>query len=376
MGTPPLDRSLFPVTERWAYLDHAHTGVPPTPVIEAMTAAVERQSLLGSAASADHEGGIEAVRGQAAALMGASPSDVAFVKNTSEGLGFVANGLEWRPGDRVLLPEDEFPSTAYPWLALADRGVVVDRLPVQDIPAAVSSADPPPTVVATSWVQAGRGYRTDLADLGRRCHDADALLVVDAVQGLGVLPADLAAWGVDAATASAFKWQLGPEGAGVLYVRKSLRDRLQVLEPGWNSVVDREAYDDRSLVLDPTARRFEGGTLNTSGLLGLGAALDLLTAAGVDRIWSHVDVLCDRLVTAVTDAGATVVSDRSPTARSAIVSFTVRGHEPAAVKQALRAEGVVASARAGGVRVAPHGYCTEDDVDRVAAVVGRLTGEA
>lgn len=372
MGPPPLDRSLFPVTERWAYLDHAHTGVPPTPVLAAMAAAVEQQSLLGSAASDGHEAAIEDVRSQAAALMGVPATDVAFVKNTTEGLGFVASGLEWREGDRVLLPEDEFPSTAYPWLALADRGVVVDRVPVHDLPAAVSTGKPP-TLVATSWVQAGRGYRTDLPALARECHDAGALLVVDAVQGLGVIPADLAAWGVDAAAASAFKWQLGPEGAGVLFVRGELQDRLRVLEPGWNSVAARDHYDDRVLALDSTARRFEGGTLNTSGILGLGAALQLLAAAGVDRIWSHVDALCDRLVAAVTDAGATVVSDRSPAARSAIVSFTVPGHEPAAVKGALRDEGVVVSARAGGVRVAPHGYCTEDDVDRVAAAVGRLT---
>jgi cysteine desulfurase/selenocysteine lyase len=337
-----------------------------------MAAAIERQSLLGSAASDGHEGAIEGVRAQAAALMGVPAADVAFVKNTTEGLGFVASGLEWHEGDRVVLPEDEFPSTAYPWLALADRGVVVDRVPVHDLPAAVS-AGKPPAVVATSWVQAGRGHRTDLPSLADRCHEADALLVVDAVQGLGVIPADLAAWGVDAAAASAFKWQLGPEGAGVLYVRDELRERLRVLEPGWNSVAARDAYDDRRLVLDATARRFEGGTLNTSGILGLGASLELLAAAGVDRIWSHVDALCDRLVDAVTAAGATVVSDRSPAARSAIVNFTVPGHEPAAVKPALRTEGVVVSARAGGVRVAPHGYCTEDDIDRVAAGVGRLT---
>ena len=373
MGPPPLDRSLFPATEQWAYLNAAHTGTPPTPVIAAMTEAAERQGLLGSESCDGHEAAIEEVRQRAAALMGVPATDVAFVKNTTEGLGFVASGLDWCPGDRVVVPDGEVPSTAYPWLALEDRGVVVDRPPPHGIAEAIA-AGPLPKVVATSWVQAGRGWRADLAALSSLCHDAGALLCVDAVQGLGVIPADLAAWGVDAAAASSFKWQLGPEGAGVLYVRGEHLDRLRVLEPGWNSVADRDAYDDRALALDPTARRLEGGTLNTAGILGHGAALDLLLAAGIDRIWSHVDALCDRLVHAVTDAGGTVVSDRSPTGRSAIVSFTVPGHGPPAVKEALLADGVVCSARAGALRVAPHGYSTDEDVDRVAAVVARLTG--
>jgi cysteine desulfurase / selenocysteine lyase len=371
VGSPPLDRSLFPATERWAYLNAAHTGTPPNPVVEAMTAAAERQSLLGSESCDGSEGAIEDVRRNAAALMGVPGTDVAFVKNTTEGLGFVASGLDWCRGDRVVVPDGEFPSSAYPWVALQGRGVVVDRPPPSELIEAIATG-PPPKVVATSWVQAGRGWRADLAALARACHEAGALLCVDAVQGLGVLPADLHGWGVDAAAASSFKWLLGAEGAGLLYVRGEHLDRLRVLEPGWNSVADRDAYDDRRLVLDPTARRLEGGTLNTAGILGLGAGINLLRDAGIDRIWSHVDALCDRLVGALTNAGAAILSDRSPAHRSAIVSFTVPGHGPAAVRDALVAEGVVVSARAGGVRVAPHGYSTGDEIDRLVAVVRRL----
>jgi selenocysteine lyase/cysteine desulfurase len=370
---PPLDRSLFPTTERWAYLNAAHTGTPPTPVTEAMRAAAERQALLGSESCEGSEAAIEGVRTKAAALMGVPPTDVAFVKNTTEGLGFVANGLEWRPGDRVLVPDGEFPSSAYPWLALEDRGVVVDRPAPQDLVDAVASG-PPPKLVATSWVQAGRGWRADLAGLARTCHEAGALLCVDAVQGLGIVPAELERWGVDFAAASSFKWLLGPEGAGVLYVRGDHLDRLRVLEPGWNAVADRDAYDDRTLVLDATARRLEGGTLNTVGILGLGAGVALLTATGVDCVWAHVDALCDRMVAGLSDAGAAVLSDRSPAARSGIVSFTVPGSDPTAVRDALFADGVVCSARAGGVRAAPHAYCTEEDVDRLVEVVRRLAG--
>jgi selenocysteine lyase/cysteine desulfurase len=196
-----------------------------------------------------------------------------------------------------------------------------------------------------------------------------ALLCVDAIQGLGALPADLDAWGVDFATADGHKWLLGPEGAGVLYVQGEHLERLRVLEPGWNSVADRRTYDDQGIVWDQTARRFEGGTLNIVGILGLGASIDLLTRAGVDRIWSHVDALCDRLVHGLTAAGATVLSDRSPAARSPIVSVAVDGHDPADLTGVLRAAGIVCSARAGGIRLSPHGYNTADEVDAAVAVL-------
>ena len=371
MGPPPLDRSLFPVTDRWTYLNVAHTGAPPTPVVEAMRGVIERQAALGSASCPDHEAAVEGVREQAAALMGVPAADVAFVKNTTEGLGFVASGLDWCPGDRVLVPDGEFPSTAYPWLALEGRGVVVDRVPLEGIADALVTG-PAPKVVATSWVQYGLGARADLATLGGLCADAGALLCLDAIQGLGVLPADLEAWGVAFAAADGHKWLLGPEGAGLLYVRGEHLERLRVLEPGWNSAADRDAYEDRTLDLDTTARRLEGGTLNVAGILGLGAALDVLATAGIDRIWGHVDGLCDRLVEALVEAGATVLSDRSPTGRSAIVNFAVPGHEPSAVTAALLGEGVVCSARAGGVRVSPHGYTTPDEIDQVVAVAAGL----
>jgi cysteine desulfurase / selenocysteine lyase len=368
---PALDRSLFPVTERWTYLNHAHTGVLPATAVDAMAEAAGRQAALGSQSCPDHEAAVEDVRVRAAALMGVPATDVAFVKNTTEGLGFVAGGLEWFPGDRVVVPDGEFPSTAHPWLALRDRGVVVERVAPPDLSAAVATG-PPPKLVATSWVQYGTGWRADLAALGRSCRDVGALLCVDAIQGLGVLPAELDAWGVDFATADGHKWLLGPEGAGLLYVRGEHLDRLRVLEPGWNSVSDRTAYDDQGIAWDPTARRFEGGTLNIVGILGLGASIDLLARTGVDRIWAHVDALCDRLARGLTAAGAAVLSDRSPAVRSPIVSVAVDGHDPADLTRVLRAAGIVCSGRAGGIRLSPHGYNTADEVDAVVAALAGL----
>jgi len=369
------------VTERWAYLNHAGTGVLPTAAVEAMRRAAAAQAERGSLALNDHEAAIERVRADAAALLGVPSTDVAFVKNTTEGLGFVANGLEWRDGDRVVVPDLEFPSTVYPWLALRDRGVIVDLVPPRgpgralplDAFAEVMAAGPVPRVVATSWVQWSRGWRTDLAALGRLCADAGALLCADVIQGVGVLPADLEAWGVDFAITDAQKWMLGPEGIGVLYVRRSCLDLLRPLEPGWNSMAHRDAWEDTlDVVWDDDARRLEGGTPNTAGTLAMGAALDILHDAGIEAVWRHVDALCDRLAAGLTAVDATILSDRSPGGRSGIVSFVVDGATPDTVVEHLRTAGIVCAARAGGIRVAPHGYNTEDEVDAVVEAVARF----
>ena len=378
----PLDRAAFPVTGRWSYLNHAGITSLPGPALAAMHRCATEAACDGGLAYAGHAERAEQVRRSAARLMGVPAADVAFVKNTTEGLGMVAGGLSWKEGDRVVVPDHEFPSTLYPWLALRDRGVTVDLvqprgagrcLPV-DAFADVMAAGPPPKVVAVSWVQFGRGWRTDLAALAPVCHDAGALLCADVIQGLGVVPAELEAWGVDFAMADSHKWLLGPLGIGVLYVRRSCLDLLRPLEPGWASVAHREQWDNLDLVWDDTARRLEGGTPNMVGIHGMGASLDLLLGTGVDRVWDHVSALTDHACAGLEEAGAKVLSDRSPSGRSGIVNFTVDGRDPEGMVEALLAGGLVCSPRSGGVRVSPHGYNTVEEIDRLVSMVADVAG--
>ena len=379
MTATPLPRDEFPVCRRWNYLNHAGVNALPAGAAREITRYAHEAAEEGSLAVEAHEARVEEVRAAAAALLGVTPAEVAFVKNTTEGLGFVANGLEWREGDRVVVPDLEFPSTLYPWTALGDRGVIVDR--VQPVGAAralpvaafaeVIDAGPAPRVVCTSWVQFGRGWRTDLAAVAEVTHAAGALLCVDAIQGLGVVPAELDAWGVDFAMADAHKWLLGPSGIGVLYVRASELERLRPLEPGWASVAHREQWDNLALAWDPGARRLEGGSANTAGLFGLGAALDLLSAAGVAAVWEHVRALGDRAAAGLAAAGAEVLSDRSPGGASGIVTFAVPSADPGALVERLRGAGIVCSPRGGGVRISPHGYNTAAEMDDLVAAVGR-----
>lgn len=383
MPTPPLDPARFPVTTRWRYLNHAGVGPLPDVTVDAVAAAARATALDGDVAYEQEQPRLDEIRVACGGVMGVPPDDVAFVKNTTEGLALVAAGLDLGEGDRVVLPGGEFPSTYFPWAALQERGVRVDlvqargdvgALPV-DAFADVIAAGPPPVVVVTSWVQFGTGYRVDLPALASVAHDVGALLCVDVIQGLGVLPAELEAWGVDFAAADGHKFLLAPAGAALLYVRDAARDRLRVIEPGWASVRQREAWHDLALDYDDTARRFEGGSPNSIGLHGLGASVDLLHGAGagggVEAIWRHVDGLCDRVVDGCVDAGLPVLSDRGADSRSAIVVLGTPGAEPGAVADALTARGIRCAARGAGIRVSPHGYTTEDDVDAAVDAIAR-----
>ena len=378
--TCPLDRSAFPVTSRYVYLDHAGVNASSAPVVDAMSRWAKRASEEGSLTVPDDEAQAETVREAAARLMGVSVTEVAFVKNTTEGLGFVANGLEWEPGDRVVVPDGEFPSVIYPWKALESRGVILDvvaprghggALPLEAFVEVISSGKPP-KLVALSWVQFGHGWRTDLATLAEVAHEAGALLCADVIQGLGVLPARLGDWGVDFATADAHKWLLGPPGIGVLYVRSACLEALRPLEPGWASVAHREQWHNLDLVWDETARRLEGGTPNVGGIYGLGAALEMLMTADIGAIWQHVNGLCERLCDGLRDTGVDLLSDRSGEGGSGIVTFRTPRLSPDDAIEGLLQAGIVCSPRGGGVRVSPHGYNTSDEIDIVLDAVGAM----
>jgi cysteine desulfurase / selenocysteine lyase len=373
----PLPRDQFPVTRSWRYFNHA--GMAPMPVVAADTGRAFLDEVLrdGAVGVDTWDERVETVRDSAGRIMGVPPADVAFVKNTTEGLAFVANGIDWRPGDRVVTVDREFPSAVYPWLALRDRGVRVDlvqpvgeevRYPLDAFATALAAA--PTRLVAVSWVNFSRGWRIDLAALAQLCRDHGALLCVDVIQGLGVIPAELEAWGVDFAAADAHKWLLGPHGTGVLYVAGERREQLRPLEPGWASVAHREDYENLDLVYAPSARRFEGGSYTYETILQMGASIDLLLATGVARIWAHVQALLDHAAAGLATEGASIHSSLDGAGRSAAMTFSIPGQDHAALRERLQEAGFVCSHRGGGIRLAPHGYNSFDEVDALVAEVG------
>jgi selenocysteine lyase/cysteine desulfurase len=375
--TTPLSQEAFPVTERWIYLNNAGRAPLSRGAADALAEFGRESSRSGCLAFNDQMARVERTRELAAQLMGTSADEVAFIKNTTEGLAFVANGFPWEAGDRILIPSCEFPSTRLAFSGLASRGVDIDlvepegpgaTLPIERFAAQLAAA-PHPTMVVVSWVQFAQGWRTDLRDLASACHEVGAILCVNAIQGLGVLTAEFGAIGVDIAVADGHKWMLGPEGAGVLSITAEHLDRLVPTELGWNSVVPRGDWSGNGS-LDPTARRFEGGSLNLAGIAGLGASLELLLGAGIDRIEHHVDRLCDQLVAGLTASGRAVISDRGR-GRSPIVTFDPLHARPEDLCAGLRSHGVVTAPRATGVRLSPHAYVSADDIAAALEAIDR-----
>lgn len=371
---PVLPRAEIPVAADRAYLDTAHMTPLPTSVAEAMAVDARRAGRVGSRGLDDRAAAEEGVRTAAARLMGTHADDVALVANTTQGVGLVAAGLDWAPGDRVVVAAGDHPSIVLPWRARADAGVEVVEVPTgpgaaPDLDAVAAALDHGRVrVVAVSWVRADRGGRTDLGAVAALAHDHGALLCADLIQGLGALPCDLAGWGVDAAAAGAQKWLLGPHGVGLVHLAPGLRERLRVLAPSQH----RLEGGSGPLPDGPPARRHESGSANHTGLAGLGAALALLERAGPSAVARQVTALGDALADGLADVGVEVLSVRGPDTGSGIVAVRVPGVDAAEAVARLDAAGVVAAARADAVRLSAHAWNDASDVAAAVAAVAAL----
>jgi selenocysteine lyase/cysteine desulfurase len=368
-------RSWFPVTEELAYFNHAGVAPISTRVEDAIAryaAEATRRGALNYARFYDAE--IERVRVRAALLLGAHADEVAFVKNTTEGLGIVATGLDWKRGDQVVVCDLEYPSNVYPWWQLGGQGVETLMLRARDGYLPLDRLDealrhPRTRLLSISSVEFGSGARNDLAALGALCRERGVLFCVDAIQSLGCLPLDVQACGIDFLAADGHKWLLSVEGCGIFYCAARVRDQLTPRVVGWRSVENNLDFDRYHFDLQGSAGRFEEGTPNTCGIFALGAAIDLLLELGIDAIGRRVLELTDLLVDGLRERGARVLSPRGEGLSSGIVSF-LSGDEPAAeTVSRLRMAGVFTAARGGGVRASPHFYNDADDLDLLLTTI-------
>lgn len=366
-------RDEFPITRKYNFQNHA--GVAP---ISTRVAAAMRQYIDGTLAAADLEGGFyklaETVRRRCATLIHADAAEVTFVKNTTEGIAFVANGLDWRGGDNVVITDVEFPANVYPWLNLRPRGVEVRSVPEEDgridLGRYLAAIDGRTRVAAISAVQYASGFRADLAAIGRTCRERGAVFCVDAIQALGVLPIDVRAMNIDVLSADGHKWMCGPEGCGLFYCRREMFDRIRPSTVGWICMKDAFDFGNYRFEFLEDARRFDCGSYNVAGVLGLGAAADLVLEAGIENIARRVLGLTDRLVEGLRAKGYAIVSSRRAGEASGIVAFRSDRHDHAAVQRTLRDEHrIIIAVREGRLRSSPHYYTSEDEIDALLAAL-------
>ncbi len=373
-------RRQFPVAGGCVYFNHAAVAPLSTPVRQAMERHLADQAGHGARHMPAWVAGLEHTRAAVARLLSAAPDSIALLKNTSEGLAAVALGLDWRAGDRVVSFASEFPANLYPWLALRPRGVEVELLPeaaLLDLDR-VRQACRGARLLAVSFVQYLSGLRADCAALGAICRDSGTLLVVDGIQGLGAFPLDVAACGIHACAAGSQKWLTGPVGAGFLYLAPELLAQLQPAEVGWLSVdspldfdaAARAAATPPPLHWHPGAARFECGSPNFAGAIGLGAALDLLQQAGIPAIADHLIRLGDHLAAGLRNRGCQLLRPaEAPDTRSGITSFRHPSLTADELVARLDAASIVCSARSGWVRLSPHLYNTFEEADRLLEIL-------
>jgi selenocysteine lyase/cysteine desulfurase len=368
-------RQEFPVTRRWAFFDHAAVAPLTGRAQRAMTEWAAHMAENGDAELSRWEQRVEDVRRLFGRLLNTDPLDVAFVKNTSEGIGFVAEGFPWKPGDNMVTAAEEYPSNLYPWMNLADRGVEVrqiasrgNRIDIDDLRAALDART---RLVSLSSVEYASGFRNDLDRIGSLCRERGILFFVDVIQSLGLLPLDLSKTPVDFLSADGHKWLLGPEGAGVFYVRRELVDRLHTNGVGWNSMVGCHDFSRIDFRLKPHAGRWESGTLNVAGIMALGASLELLLEIGIPAIAERVLQLTDYLSEAAGRAGLEVFSSRRMGDRSGIVSLVTDVDARDLVRR-CKTQGIVINQRAERLRVSPHCYNTFEEIDRVIEEIAKV----
>jgi cysteine desulfurase/selenocysteine lyase len=310
-----------------------------------------------------------------------SADRIAFHSNTSDAINVVASGIPWKSGDRILVADFEFPANVYPYLNLKPLGVEVDfvsspdgRLTTEQI---VSRMGRHTRLLALSAVQFLSGYREDLRSIGSICRNSGAIFAVDGIQAAGAVRIDVQKMSVDALSAGAQKWLMGPHGTGFLYLTEELQSRIRQKNLGWLSVENPWDFHNYEQPLASSARRYEGGSLNMPGLHGMREAVGTLIEFGPDRIESHIlaitSVLMERL--SAID-GVTLFTPRLETERAGIVTVSLAPPlDPRRVYERLKDRGATTALREGKLRYSPHFYNSTVEMECVADMTAEAIRE-
>lgn len=365
-------RAEFPALRRWTYLNTATFGQVPRCAVQAVALHFARRDALACSDFLSWFEDADRIRELAARLINASPADIAFIPNAATALGLLLGGLDWRPGDRIVTLEHEFPNSIYHPALLACRGLEFVEVPWERFWEAIT---PNTRLVVLSEVNYITGFRVPLRDAAAELRRRGVLLFVDGTQSAGALQFDARQVGPDMYAVHGYKWLLAPNGAGFMYVHPELRRRLPPNVIGWRSHRDWRQVDNLhhgAPVFRAEAEKYEGGMLTFAVLYALEASLRLILEIGPEQIERRVLALAEQVRQALRKHGAQLLSDQAPHYDSPVVAARFAGRPAAALARELARRHVLVSARHDFLRVSPHFYNNEDDVARLDEELARL----
>jgi len=360
----------FPVIKHVTHLNHAAVAPWPARTANAVKLFAEENCQVSSKNFNAWLESEKHVRELAKDLVGAnSHDDIALLKNTSEGLSFVAHGFPWKDGDSIVISDEEFPSNRVVWESLADRGVEVRRVPLPcpgDIEKAlIDATDSSTRLLSISSVQFASGLKTDLQRLGELCKQRNIAFCVDAIQGLGVFPHDVQAMHIDFLVADGHKWLLSPEGLGIFYISPAWREQLKLHEYGWRMLDDPFDMMKQDWTPVSTAQRFECGTQNSVGITAMEQSLSLILEVGIDTIWKRVRERTEHLFSLVdSKRDLELVSCDAKDRYAGITIFKNKNRPDQELFKILNQENILCAMRGGGIRFSPHFYTPMDSLNK------------
>lgn len=376
-STQPDYAADFFASGEVCYLNCAYQGPMPRVAIAAVEQSLALKRTPHLIKDEHHFSFANAYRNALSGLLGTAASNLAVTDSTTQGIMLAVGGLDWQPGDRVLIPRGTFPSNRFTWLSLVARGVEVievdSPIDADDVAMFEPHVNARTRVIAVGWVNYSNGRRRNLAALRRFTRERDILLVVDATQGLGGLELDLASADPDLLACSGYKWLLGPYGVGFAYIAPRFAEQLTVRNISWLAIVGAEDFSrlsDCDLELVADARRFDKNeTASFFNLSGATAAVEYLRQVGPATVEAHVRGLHDRLLAGL-PAGYRAVSPLAPGRRSNILCFAAATPEATrAAYQRITAANIVVSLREAAIRVSPHLYNTSGEIDRLLTLL-------
>lgn len=365
-------RYQFNGLNRTVFLNSAAVCLVPDPVKRA----VYEWARRGETLDFDHERILSSAQRHAARFVGGEADEIFFSKSTTHGIQQFIINFPWKAGDSVVLSEGEFPANRLPWLDLRKRGIDVRLVEsvngLVDLNALEAACDATTRVISVSWVQYHTGQKLDLQQIGEFCRTGDIFFVVDAIQGLGIVPLDARTCHIDWLSADGHKWLCAPEGIGIVWVSQRALDTLDTYCKGWTAVKKPFDFTATDQELADNASRFNDGSHNILGIMALDAALVMLLNAGIDRINQRVEELAGYVIEKVHNRGGELLTPENSADRAGIVSFTLPKTVAAELQAGLRKNGIVCSARSGALRFAVHAFNRINDINRAFAVLDKL----